>query len=298
MAARSRRPLLRLVATVMWLLLPPLVHVRPASGQEVQGRLLEAGSRKPILLAVVTLLDSMMVLIDRTYTDHTGHFSLRSAKPGSYYVAAAATGYIPRVDGRLEMPRGSSMSVELLLRMSVMRLDSIAVDGEARSIRGDLSGAGFFERMQQGFGHFITPEMLQKRPALNAMELLRDIAGVQMRGSGLRGTVAYMRGGDGRPCLPHIFVDGARAAWLMPGLAVQDTATIEDIVDVTHLQAVEVYPRVAQAPMQYASLTTCGVILFWTRRRDEPALPEVVGIRSPSASPQIEPFDTRHPPPG
>jgi hypothetical protein len=289
---------LLLAANFILLFLWMLIRATPLRAQAVEGRLLEAGTRKPILLAVVTLLDSMMVLVDRTYTDHTGRFSLRSARPGSYYVAAAATGYIPRVDGRLEMPRGSSMSVELLLRESVMRLDSIAVDAEARSIRGDLSGAGFFERMQQGFGHFITPEMLQKRPALNAMELLRDIAGVQMRGSGLRGTVAYMRGGDGRPCLPHIFVDGARAAWLMPGLAVQDTATIEDIVDVTHLQAVEVYPRVAQAPMQYASLTTCGVILFWTRRRDEPAPSAAAGIRSPSANQRVAPFDTRHPPPG
>ena len=268
-AARSRRPHALLCAGAAWAWLLLCFHAQPVRAQQVNGLLLEAGSRKPILLAVVTLLDSMMVLIDRTYTDHSGRFTLESRTPGSYYLAAAATGYMPRVDGRLELPRGSRISVELSLATAVMRLDSIPVDAETRSIRGDLDGAGFFGRMKQGFGHFITPDMLRERPPLNAMELLRGIAGVQMRGSGLRGTVAYMRGADGRPCLPHIYVDGARAAWLMPGVAVQDTATIEDILDVTHVQAVEVYARAVEAPAQYAALTTCGVILFWTRRRDD-----------------------------
>lgn len=235
-----------------------LVTATAAHSQTVSGRLFDGNSRRPVLLGVVVLMDTAMVLLDRTYTDEQGAFMLEAPRPGSYYVAAARPGYTPRMDGILELTAGSAVTVSFYLLPTAIALDTLVVSARREKTEPYLHSQGFYDRKDMGFGHIITPEMLERSVATTMAELLRGIPGVIVSGD-LRGTAVRVRGPVG-PCVPRVYVDGAVAA------TVAGEAIVEDFVDVEQLAGVEVYTRVSSAPMQYAGLTNCGVILFWTHR--------------------------------
>ena len=229
-----------------------------AAAQTVTGRLLDGTSRQPVLLGVVVLMDTAMVLLDRTYTDEQGRFVLEAPRPGHYYVAAARAGYTPDMDGVLELPSGSSIELAFYLVPNAIVLDSILVAARREPIEPYLSTHGFYERLDLGFGHTITPGMLERRPPTDFADLLRGVPGVYVS-EDPRGTAVRMRGPTGQ-CVPRIYVDGA------PNSTIAGDAVVDDFVDVIDLIGVEVYTRVSSAPLQYAGLTNCGVILFWTKR--------------------------------
>ena len=56
--------------------------------------------------------------------------------------------------------------------------DSLVVVGEPRSFHLEFSG--YYERADQGFGHFITPDDLEIRQPVGVEDLLRDIPGLRM----------------------------------------------------------------------------------------------------------------------
>ena len=243
-------------------LVAAIVTSSPAHAQTVTGRLLDGHSQRPVMLAVVTLIDSAKVLIDRTFTDDQGRFELTAPRAGSFFVAAAREGYQPKVDGVLELPAGGSISVTFYLVPLAFRLDSLLANARSTPSVVYLRAQGFYERQERGFGHFITPEDLERRHIMDARDLLRGMPGVYTSGDE-RGTVVLFRSRDGGPpCTPRVYVDGASAASAGAG----GNIVIEDFVDVDDLHAVEVYTSVASAPVHYSALTSCGVILFWTRR--------------------------------
>lgn len=60
-----------------------------------------------------------------------------------------------------------------------------------------------------------------------------------------------MRGSTGGGCGPATFVDGVR---------------VKDIPPLEQLEAIEIYTRAIQVPLQYVwAAQGCGVILFWTK---------------------------------
>src|SRR5688572_23110343 len=200
----------------------------PAHAQKVTGRLLDGHSQRPVMLAVVTLIDSAKVLIDRTYTDDQGRFELTAPRAGSFFVAAAREGYQPKVDGVLELTAGGSIEVTFYLVPIAFRLDSLHANARSSPTVVYLRAQGFYERQERGFGHFITPEQLARRQIMNGGELLRGMPGVYTSADE-RGTVVLFRSrGSGPPCTPRVYVDGAAAASAGTG----GNIVIEDVVDV------------------------------------------------------------------
>ena len=246
-------------------LIAVLATASQASAQTVNGRLLDGQSKRPILLAVVTLMDTAHVLVDRTYTDDQGRFELTAPRAGSYLVAAARDGYQPKVDGVLELPAGSTATITFYLQPLAFRLDTITAQAGSTASTRYLNAQGFYRRQQLGFGHFISPEALNKRVVMNVGDLLRGIPGVYVN-SDMRGSIVRFRDLSGQSadgyCVPRIFVDGAAVASAGAG----GNVVIEDFVDPVDLDAVEVYSRIAAVPLEFGSLTNCGVLLFWTRR--------------------------------
>jgi hypothetical protein len=60
-----------------------------------------------------------------------------------------------------------------------------------------------------------------------------------------------MIGSNGAQCEPATFVDGVRIADLPP---------------LEQLEAIEIYTRAVQVPLQYSGAAQgCGVILYWTK---------------------------------
>jgi hypothetical protein len=118
---------------------------------------------------------------------------------------------------------------------------------EARRQRSSryLEAQGFNDRMKSGFGYFITPDQLEKRPLITVNDLARRIPlAIRAFENGGGGTSLYINKGPGRSCTPVAYVDGARVATnpLSPGFV------LEEVVHVDDIEAVEVYTRGSSAP--------------------------------------------------
>jgi hypothetical protein len=201
-------------------------------GQTIQGKLLEAGSDRPILLGRVSLLTGGGVVVDRTFTDEEGAFAVWSPEPGSFFLRAEAIGYASRVDGVFE-----------------------------------LALLGFYSRQRAGFGRFLGPEDIRKRPAFDATDYLRNIPRVRIRhrargGSEvlIRGASSISLGGDGL-CRPKVVVDGNEV--FRGG---REAAVLDEVVTPFEISAIEVYRGPSEIPLQFGGLRSpCGLILIWTK---------------------------------
>lgn len=230
--------------------------VAPARAQIVKGVLRDSGTKQPILLGTVALLDTTLVVVDQVFTNEAGAFVLNAPRPGAYYVLADRLGYKRSVDGILELGAGGSIDVDFFLRPEPLVLDSIVVAARRERDARHLNNVGFYDRREQGFGHFITPEQIEKRAAFEPADLLRTIPGVKTQ-KGLLGTqVLFSRGP--RDCVPAMYLDAAR---------LPDSTTLEQVVAVEDIAAVELYTRATTTPLEWGGTGAgCGVMVIWTRK--------------------------------
>ena len=232
-----------------------------ASGQTVRGRLLETGTRQPILLGTVALLDTTLTVIDQAFTNESGNFILTAPGPGSYYVLADRLGYARSVDGILELGEDGEISIDFFLRPQPIVLDSLTVEAERQRIVRRLESAGFYERQKSGFGHFVTPEQIEKRMPVTTRDLLRAVPGLRVVEDGALGQTLVMRRNDGGTCSPQLHVDGTRISSAGGG-----GVRLEDVINLDDISAVEVYDGGADTPLQYGGTQNgCGVVLVWTK---------------------------------
>jgi hypothetical protein len=246
--ASTFAPLLLLFAVVT---APGVAHA-----QVVTGVLRDSGTKQPILLGTVALLDTTLAVVDQVFTNEKGSFVLNAPKAGAYYVLADRLGYKRSVDGILELGAGGSINVDFFLRPEPLVLDSIVVAARRERAVRHLNNVGFYERREQGFGHFITPEQIEKRAAFEPADLLRTIPGVRTQKGPLGTQVLFSRGP--RDCPPAIYLDAAR---------IPDSASIEQVVAVEDVAAIELYTRATTVPLEWGGTGAgCGVMLIWTRK--------------------------------
>ena len=226
--------------------------------QVVQGRVLETDTGRPIMSAMVSLIDSTGVVVNKSLSSANGFFRLQAPHPGSYHVLAEGLGYAPFLDGILDLGEGGFVSVEFFLRPQPIQLDSlVAVISRVQTIR-HLKNMGYYERMASGFGRFITPEDIANRPFFSFADFFRRMPQVRTA-TGFLGTEVVVRGGGVGYCAPRLIVDG------MVIDPVSGNARIDAVVSVKDIAAMEVYTGVAQVPLQYSSVNTCGAIIIWTK---------------------------------
>lgn len=234
---------------------------QPSNAQTVRGRLLESGSREPIMLGTIALLDTTMAVVDDSFTNESGNFILTAPKPGSYYVLADRLGYTKKVDGILELGEGGMISVDFYLKPQPIVLDSLTVEAERQRIVRRLADAGFYQRKQSGFGHFVSPEDIERRMPITTRDLLRTAPSLRVVDDGFAGQTLVMRDNRGQPCSPQLYVDGTRIAQA-GGTGVR----LEDVVNVDDVSAVEIYDGGADTPLEYGGTQNgCGVVLVWTK---------------------------------
>ncbi len=128
-------------------------------------------------------------------------------------------------------------------------LDPIVVSARRRT-RMEIDG--FFDRRQVGVGHFMTRDQIEARGTSSVSELFRVIPGVQL-GVGRPGLASRIRLRGG--CVPLYVVDGQ----FLSGPVI-----IDDLLAVRDVEGIEVYHGTS-VPILYSGLTTCGVVMFWTR---------------------------------
>ncbi len=262
------------------------------AAQVVNGRVLEADTRKPISGARVTLRP----VTDTTVTGalavsrDDGTFSAHPRSPGRYLVEAARLGFRPQRRGPFDVQPDAPVELEIVLPIRPITLDPVTVTAEVNA--GLLQRVGFYDRQRGDFGHFITRDYIESRRASRPTDLLRAIPGVgivpdpqtpgkvrlQMRGTHI------MQGGA---CAPRVFVDGLiaiRGDSRPPGRAgsakedeienVLDgdprnpEPSLDDIVNPDQIEAIEVYRSATEVPAEFGGagiFTRCGVVVIWTR---------------------------------
>jgi hypothetical protein len=230
-----------------------------AEAQQIQGAVIDRQTRERVVGANVMLLDTTFSAVTGTTTNQSGVFRLVAPRPGSFFVLTEALAYRPTLDGIIDMEEGGSMTVEIYLDPKPIELDSLKIAVERVETYQILEAAGFNERVDRGFGYFITPERLRERNPRYFFEVFRNIPGVRVIGAALTGTTVEfsVASSRGPTCIPRTFVDGVQ---------VNVEMGLESALEVDQVAGIEVYSRPSQVPVQWGgSDSTCGVLLIWTR---------------------------------
>jgi hypothetical protein len=252
----------------LFLLSSPL----PASGQRIEGRVLEAETHQPIPWAALTLLDITFTAVMGATADEAGRFAFEAPAPGAYYLLVEALGYQPGLDGILELGEGGSISVDFYLRPRPLELDSLRVAVARLRVNRGLSDSGFYDRMKMGGGTFITPEEIERRNPREVTEVFRAVPDLVVRREGVAGTRIMLprpmahgsRGGLW--CNPRVYIDGVQVVNNPLTEARAAGFLLEEEISVSDIGAVEVHTRSTTIPLVYGGTQEgCGVIMIWTR---------------------------------
>lgn len=192
--------------------------------------------------------------------------------------------------------RGSDGEYAVVVPRLAATLEAVTVTERANTV---LARTGFYDRVarvQNGaiVGEFITPEELEVRKPSAVSRALGGtlharLAYTTPKG---RGRLAIIQGRGG--CAMTIVLDGevvkgtiqdAPAASTFPTslnpngtrptsvreeTTAQDLGSIDDVVDMTSVVAVEIYPSTANAPFELQRVATrgnCGIVALWTGAR-------------------------------
>ncbi len=272
----------------------------PATAQQIVGRVLDGATQEPIEDAVLTLIHpDGPALGDPVRSDGSGAFTLPVPGPGSYYVKVERQDYAGFVDGVFAFDsEDARLEVTVYLLRQPVEVEGVDVTVNQARVRRSLRTNGFYDRLEQGFGDFITPEDIEARGIVSDVsDLFRSIPGVStysslvvMRNqSASTGLVVVNDRGEYESigfCEPQIWIDGIRLTMaskemeplptelrlrLPPNprkLEEQDlNMGLDSVIDPNDIAAVEVYRTVSGTPLEWSGLeSTCGTIVIWTKR--------------------------------
>ena len=285
------------------------------------------GARRPVasLLGSVVRIDSLrhLPMSDvevaiptlglSTRTDSAGRFTLAGIAPGTHRVIARRIG-----SGSVTEDVEFAPNDEVEWHVPLLRLTTLSeVNVVARQI--DPALLEFEEHRRIGLGKFITRDEILRYEGMKPVTVIRRLASVRVLGNSNNSYVMSARAGPtgacrtpprnraaqmSRPggsgvyeptvseiargikcgCYAQVYLDGML---MNPGKPA-DPFDINSI-PMTQIEAVEWYASPSQTPVQYANLnSTCGVLVFHSRR------PEGAPTPPPAAAPR----PTGSPPPG
>ena len=240
-------------ARIVVLLVVAVVGARATQAQSIRGVVVDAATRNPIEGTIIQA-GSDRGNQRRTTTDSAGSFFLSLPGSGLYTVVATRIGYIQHRGDTVRVGDAEAVALRIELDRSVILLRPVIIT-ERLSWLPD----GFEQRRAAGFGRFLTRTDIENRRGSNTTDLLRGMPGLQLtpmrRGRGT-GSILQMRGPGGL-CSPAVWIDG---------IPLNDGgSSIDQLLNPSVLEAVEVYNSTSNAPIQYRT-GTCGVVLFWTKR--------------------------------
>jgi Carboxypeptidase regulatory-like domain/TonB-dependent Receptor Plug Domain len=187
-------------------------------------------------------------------TNDSGGFRMVNLPTGVASVSLRRMGFAPTsVEVRLRSGRTDSLVFSLAALATTLAGVLVEDEYEARSRR---LLAGFWERRERGFGHFLTRSDIEKRDAHEFADLARMVPSVTVGMRNGRRTIRF-RSFGARDCPPQYVVDGMRIENGSP-----DEFTPQDV------EAIELYSGPATIPPQFAprfNSFTCGAVVIWTR---------------------------------
>lgn len=214
----------------------------------VTGRVVDAASGLAIALARVELEGSYAPAL----TDSSGQFSFAGVPSGLRLTHVRAVGFAPIV-ARITVHEDRATRVRFEMQRAAQSLDEVVVEdsGQYTGTKGRRFDE-FLRRIENGRGHYLTREQIERRNATNLAELVRGMRGVRSDCHGGRCVIRMARSENN--CEPEYYVDGNLARSFGPETPIGD------------LQGLEVYTGASDAPAEYiGSNASCGVIVIWTK---------------------------------
>jgi hypothetical protein len=195
----------------------------------------------------------------RYLADDSGRFQLPYEGTGSRTVVVRRIGFEP---AEIRLSARPDTALRVVLVPIPTQLKEVTV--EAASAYRSLDIHGFYGRMKDGerginHGWFFTPEDIARRNPSWITQMADGLPTVRVsRGR----TPTYDRILGSRNCSMTVYLDNIRLTGKLGG---RDDL-VNELVAVTHVAALEIYPRAVGAPPQYQPLNgTCGVVLIWTK---------------------------------
>lgn len=187
-----------------------------------------------------------------------GEGRLTFSVPAGVTVVAtlSALGYEPWTF--TSIPIGPVESGVVWLSPQPIELEGLSAEVERVSL--SLERSGFYERRRRGAGAFLGPEDLANVRAREPRDFFRRIVSVRISDS----EPVFARGGSGfdGSCWPLVVLDG-----ILVREPTHTHLSVNDLVSVNDVAAIEAYPSGTGAPAQYSGTgAACGVIMIWTKR--------------------------------
>jgi hypothetical protein len=236
-------------------------------------------------------------------TGADGGFTLGGIQVGTYELIFRKIGY--RVRGfRFSLSRNHLGEINL----GSIGIEAFATELEEIVVEETAGGArlkGFFERMERGFGDFVSRKDIDRLDPIASTDLLRTVPGLDVRCRGTECQVGVARqirplgqsvigtppgdvttlgdglveigrnqnnvASDARDIVGSI---SGRAAYFCPMRYFVDGVPYDAASGINHIspdmiEGIEVYKGPANTPARYAAHGgPCGVIVVWTRRPD------------------------------
>lgn len=255
------------------LLLPLVLAAHDVRAQVTASNQLGALDGDVISIGGVGMARVEVILLDKgargVRTTRSGAYRMDSVTLGPHLVRFRRLGLKPLTVSVIVRPNETT-SVDAVLEEVPHILSGVVV----QTSRGDLVRLpdGLAQRMKNGLGHYVTYDEIQRLAPVRASDLLRNIPGVQVSGSGVasntRGVTSLFDAVDekgnhttttGCGNGMAVYIDGS------PVAGADSTSSPLDLVQPSDIVGIEVY----KSPVEMSATlppSPCGAVFVWTRR--------------------------------
>lgn len=241
----------------------------PLRAQTLRGTVLDSRTGTPVPLAYVGLLEEGRPLVVAALAGSEGDFELAAPEAGEYYLYVARQGYETLMEGVFELGEDGAFDVRVGLEPSPIELAPVLV--EASVSQSPLERVGFYDRAVMGRGHFMIREQIMQRAVERLSDAFYDIPRLQVDVSRPLTGIAALQSpsikitrAGGESCAPTLYLDGQVVAF---GGRRGGAVRPDDFAVPAEVEAVEVYTRGSEVPVEFDAIDDCGVVLIWTRLR-------------------------------
>ncbi|HYW49864.1 MAG TPA: carboxypeptidase-like regulatory domain-containing protein [Gemmatimonadaceae bacterium] len=181
-------------------------------------------------------------------SDSSGAFRLTGLPAGTQTIEVIAIGYAPaRASADLRPDRETAVTIDIGARVATLA---------AVMVKAAPDRAGFSTRRTQGQGYFLDAAQIEQRSVMNISTALSTVPSLRNNGFDTANPTRPRISGRGN-CTPSAYLDGMQMR--------EGIGSIDDLLTVRRVGAIEVYANPAEAPGQFRGNGNCAVIVVWSK---------------------------------
>ena len=207
------------------------------------------GASVPGALVTLAPFDDRADAVWSGLSDERGAFRTTPLAQGTYEMTVEGGQSFADISHVLILAEGGI--VDVWVEMAAVEYELPPIIVVARRVT-KLEAGGFYRRREAGRGAFFTRDEIAELAPSQLSELFRRVPGARIiQGRSGSGNTIRLRGG----CQPLFVLDGA----VLSGFVVLD-----ETFPINGVEGIEVYHG-SSVPIEYSGMTTCGVVMLWSR---------------------------------